>query len=364
IAGSASASSWRGHATRTMSQPAAVSSAICCRVALMSWVGVVVIDCTVIGASPPTWMSPSLTLRVFRRGASTGGGCLTDGIPRLTEVTPPLWTRGPGVARRGGTPPPLLHDPGGTRHARSGEQGDGLDDVRIHQQQGHRDEHERHRIGQRQHPRHVHRSDRTGYRGSQTSPLHYGRADQAWRGEVGHLHRSCRTPVARATPAQGNRVMGSTMSAYTSSRVIAMNTSATALVSGSIRDMSTGPGSGLPRSRVRNRRTPSYSAPATCPPSSGSSGSRLNTNSAMFSEASIESIVPIFSRSSKPGWSAAATSPARRETPTTPSGPFGSRSAPPKAACPTSHRRTGRVSTGVPVRLKADQASSGTAAGD
>src|SRR5699024_4771766 len=155
IAGSASASSWRGHATRTMSQPAAVSSAICCSVALMSCVGVVVIDCTVIGASPPTWMSPSLTLRVFRRGASTGGGCLTDGIPRLTEVTSPLWTCGPGVARRGETPPPLLHDPGGTRHARSGEQGDGLDDVRVQQQQGHRDEHQRHRVGQRQHPGHV-----------------------------------------------------------------------------------------------------------------------------------------------------------------------------------------------------------------
>ena len=54
IATSASASSCRWQATRTMSQPAVVSSAICCRVALMSCVGVVVIDCTVIGASPPT----------------------------------------------------------------------------------------------------------------------------------------------------------------------------------------------------------------------------------------------------------------------------------------------------------------------
>src|SRR6201992_3005825 len=42
IAGRASASSWDGHATRTMSQPAAVSSAICWRVALTSVVGVVV----------------------------------------------------------------------------------------------------------------------------------------------------------------------------------------------------------------------------------------------------------------------------------------------------------------------------------
>ncbi|SKY71446.1 Uncharacterised protein [Mycobacteroides abscessus subsp. abscessus] len=47
--GSASASSWRGHATRTMSHPDAVSSAICCNVALMSCVFVVVIDCTDTG---------------------------------------------------------------------------------------------------------------------------------------------------------------------------------------------------------------------------------------------------------------------------------------------------------------------------
>ena len=41
ISGSASASSWLGQATRTMSQPAAVSSAICCSVALTSEVSVV-----------------------------------------------------------------------------------------------------------------------------------------------------------------------------------------------------------------------------------------------------------------------------------------------------------------------------------
>jgi len=41
--------SWRGHATRTMSQPVAVSSAICCSVEFTSWVLVVVIDCTATG---------------------------------------------------------------------------------------------------------------------------------------------------------------------------------------------------------------------------------------------------------------------------------------------------------------------------
>ena len=68
IAGSASASSWLGTATRTMSQPVAVSSAICCSVALMSEVSVVVIDCTLIGASPPTATLPTWICRVLRRG--------------------------------------------------------------------------------------------------------------------------------------------------------------------------------------------------------------------------------------------------------------------------------------------------------
>ena len=83
--GSASASSALGQATRTMSQPDAVSSAICCNVALMSVVGVVVIDCTLTGDSEPTPTDPTRICRVFRRGASTGGG--GAGIPRLTEVT-------------------------------------------------------------------------------------------------------------------------------------------------------------------------------------------------------------------------------------------------------------------------------------
>src|SRR3954469_473276 len=82
IADSASASSWLGQATRTMSQPAAVSWAICCRVALTSEVSVVVIDCTEIGASPPTATEPTLIWRDFLRGASTGGGAA--GMPNAT----------------------------------------------------------------------------------------------------------------------------------------------------------------------------------------------------------------------------------------------------------------------------------------
>ena len=82
ISGSASASSWLGHATRTMSQPAAVSSAICWRVALMSVVGVVHIDWTEIGASPPTSTLPTRILRVRTARGQHGGGA--DGIPRET----------------------------------------------------------------------------------------------------------------------------------------------------------------------------------------------------------------------------------------------------------------------------------------
>src|SRR5699024_11489775 len=72
--GRASASRGFGQATRTMSQPDAVSWAICCSVALMSCVFVVVIDCTEIGCSLPTPTLPTISWRVFRRGASVGGG--------------------------------------------------------------------------------------------------------------------------------------------------------------------------------------------------------------------------------------------------------------------------------------------------
>jgi hypothetical protein len=70
MAGSASASSQCGTATRTMSTPAATSEAICCSVALMSAVFVVVIDCTRIGASPPTVTPPTLTCLERLRFAS------------------------------------------------------------------------------------------------------------------------------------------------------------------------------------------------------------------------------------------------------------------------------------------------------
>ncbi len=70
-----------------MSQPVAVSSAICWRVALTSEVSVVVIDWTDTGDSLPTPTLPTLIWRVARRGASTGGGAA--GMPRLMAVMGP-----------------------------------------------------------------------------------------------------------------------------------------------------------------------------------------------------------------------------------------------------------------------------------
>ncbi len=70
ISGNASASSWLGTATRTISHPAAVSSAICWSVADTSTVGVLVIDCTEIGAPPPTGTGPTMIRRDWRRGWS------------------------------------------------------------------------------------------------------------------------------------------------------------------------------------------------------------------------------------------------------------------------------------------------------
>src|SRR5215510_6551735 len=84
MAGSASTSSWDGTATRTIWQPVAVSSAICCRVALTSAVNVVVIDWTLTGAPPPTGTGPTMICRDCRRGASGCGGAA--GIPRFIEV--------------------------------------------------------------------------------------------------------------------------------------------------------------------------------------------------------------------------------------------------------------------------------------
>src|SRR6266513_6387823 len=89
ISGSAAASSWDGTATRTIWQPVAVSSAICCSVALTPAVRVVVIDWTDTGAPPPTGTAclplPTMIWRGLRRDAS--GSRAGWGIPRSIVMT-------------------------------------------------------------------------------------------------------------------------------------------------------------------------------------------------------------------------------------------------------------------------------------
>src|ERR1043165_2198823 len=67
ISPSFSAASRTGTAQRTMSQPAASSDQISSRVACTSRVSVLVIDCTVIGASPPTLTLPTCSCLLLRR---------------------------------------------------------------------------------------------------------------------------------------------------------------------------------------------------------------------------------------------------------------------------------------------------------
>src|SRR4051794_24078934 len=119
IAGRASTSSCDGTATRTIWQPDAVSSAICCSVALTSAVSVVVIDCTLTGAPPPTGTEPTMSCRLCRRGASGGGGA--EGMPRLIAVTA----------------------------SSPGEDGNRVDDVRRHGEQRERPTDQDHRVRQR-----------------------------------------------------------------------------------------------------------------------------------------------------------------------------------------------------------------------
>src|SRR3954469_19515130 len=142
IAGSASASSVSGTATRTIWQPAAVSSAICWSVALTSAVFVVHIDWTLTGKSLPTPTPPTWSCRVFRRGASTGGGAA--GMPRLT-----------GVAMTASIP--RLRSASVAASASGSLQLDRVDDVGHDQQRGHDQEDAGDDVGDRHEPGDVER---------------------------------------------------------------------------------------------------------------------------------------------------------------------------------------------------------------
>src|SRR2546427_10569185 len=89
ISPSFSAASRTGTAQRTMSQPAASSAQISSSVAWTSRVSVLVIDCTVRGAPPPTLTFPSWICLLVRR---------------LIIRSPVLWEGAPSE----GSPLPLL----------------------------------------------------------------------------------------------------------------------------------------------------------------------------------------------------------------------------------------------------------------
>src|SRR5947209_12825227 len=68
ISGTAAAASGTFTVHRTISEPASASSKVCFSVESTSAVSVLVIDCTTIGAPPPTRMWPTFTPYVLRRG--------------------------------------------------------------------------------------------------------------------------------------------------------------------------------------------------------------------------------------------------------------------------------------------------------
>src|SRR5580692_3332961 len=67
ICGTAAAASSRSTVLRTISEPARANAATCATVPATSAVSVLVIDCTTIGAPPPTATLPTMTWVVLRR---------------------------------------------------------------------------------------------------------------------------------------------------------------------------------------------------------------------------------------------------------------------------------------------------------
>ena len=86
ICGTAAAASSRSTVMRTSSEPARASAATCRAVASMSAVSVLVIDCTTIGAPPPTMTAPgpaptrTPTVLCRARGPKASGASIVIGL--------------------------------------------------------------------------------------------------------------------------------------------------------------------------------------------------------------------------------------------------------------------------------------------
>ena len=96
----------------------------------MSWVFVVVIDCTLIGASPPTATSPTIIWRVFLRVARTGSSERMEGIPSA------ILTRS-SIA---------LREHGGECTRCEVKLEDRVNDIRNHEKHSHTNKSERHHV--------------------------------------------------------------------------------------------------------------------------------------------------------------------------------------------------------------------------
>src|SRR3954451_17665217 len=75
ICGTAAAASSRSTVMRTISDPARARAATCSTVPLMSAVSVLVIDCTTMGAPPPTATLPTMTWVVVCRARGPATSC-------------------------------------------------------------------------------------------------------------------------------------------------------------------------------------------------------------------------------------------------------------------------------------------------
>src|SRR5205807_5379876 len=93
ISGTAAAASGTFTVHRTISEPASASSKVCFNVVSMSAVSVFVMDCTTMGAPPPTRTCPTFTPYVFRRGwrlAAASNPSICVSIPYNSSVIWPF----------------------------------------------------------------------------------------------------------------------------------------------------------------------------------------------------------------------------------------------------------------------------------
>src|SRR5438093_6834933 len=119
ISGTAAAASGRLTVTRTISDPASARSIHCCAVDRASAVSVNVIDCTTIGAPPPTWTWPTLTpvvrcsftsdMNLLMVAFAAGKRTLDPGVENMRAIVV-RQLGGPEMLKLEDVPRPAPHD--------------------------------------------------------------------------------------------------------------------------------------------------------------------------------------------------------------------------------------------------------------